>query len=135
MDFLFAKSWGPQSYFRYTILNVKWTFCASMRNILRCVFVFICYLFAFLENMCFVCNSMGNGSVEGAITSKMFITQKCTLISFMIFAENVTLMSRNIIKLIPLEASSSKYKSPLSPCNYTRVSKLNWPIVPKLPTQ
>ena len=31
-DFLFAKSWGPQSYFRYTILNTKWTLCASMRK-------------------------------------------------------------------------------------------------------
>ena len=27
------------------------------------------YLFVFLENTCFVCNSVGNGPVEGAITS------------------------------------------------------------------
>ena len=31
---------------------------------LRCIF----YLLAFLENTCFVCASMGNGPVEGAIT-------------------------------------------------------------------
>ena len=29
---------------------------------------------------------------------------------FFIFADNVTLLSRNIIKLIPLGASNSKYK-------------------------
>ena len=27
------------------------------------------YLFTFLENTCFVCNSMGNQPVEGAVTS------------------------------------------------------------------
>ena len=31
-DFLFAKCWGPQRYFKYTILNTKWAFCASMRK-------------------------------------------------------------------------------------------------------
>ena len=38
---------------------------------LRCIFfiIIIIYLFAFLENKCFVCNSMGNWSIEGAITS------------------------------------------------------------------
>ena len=44
------------------------------------------YLLAFLENTCFVCISMGNGPVEGAITCnvkhKRFITQKRTLIFF-----------------------------------------------------
>ena len=64
-DFLFAKSQDSQSYFRYTFLNTQWTFCESMRKKLRCIF----YLFAFLENACFVCNSMGNGPVEGTITS------------------------------------------------------------------
>ena len=36
---------------------------------------------------------------------------------FLIFAENVRLLFLNIIKLIPLGASTSKYKSPLSPCD------------------
>ena len=31
-DFLFEKSWGLQSYFRCTILNIKWTFCPSLRK-------------------------------------------------------------------------------------------------------
>ena len=59
---------------------------------LRCIF----YLLAFLENTCFVCISMGNGPVEGAITCnvkhKRFITQKRTLFFFLIFAENVRLL-------------------------------------------
>ena len=111
MDYLFAKSWGPQSYFRYTILNTKWTFCASMRTKLRCVF----YLFVFLlENTSFVCISMGNGPVGGTITTilkhQKVYHSKTHLNFFLIFAENVTLLFLNIIKLIPLGASTSKYK-------------------------
>ena len=41
-DFLFAKSQGPQSYFRYTLLNTQWTFCASMSQKIG---VFICLHF------------------------------------------------------------------------------------------
>ena len=42
-DFLFAKSRGPQSYFRCTILNTQWTFCASMREKIKVSFLtFIC---------------------------------------------------------------------------------------------
>ena len=69
-DFSFAKGWGPQSYFRYTILNTPWTLQVwgekkkkKKKNKVHF------YLFAFLENACFVCNSMGNGPIDGALTS------------------------------------------------------------------
>ena len=78
-----------------------------------------------IENTCFVCNSMGNGPVEGAITSilknlKVYYS-KTHLNFFLIFAENVWLLSQNMIKLIPLGPQSQSIKSPLSTCNYTRV--------------
>ena len=111
-DFLFAKSRGPQSYFRYTILNRQWKFCANMwKKKLRCIF----YLLAFLENTCFVCISMGNGPFEDAITctvkhKKVYYskTHPIFLFFFLIFAENVRLLFLNITKLIPLGASTSK---------------------------
>ena len=57
---------------------------------LRCIF----YLLAFLENTCFVCISMGNGPVEGAITCnvkhKRFITQKRTLLFFFWFLQKMS---------------------------------------------
>ena len=59
-----CKSRGPQSYFR-TLFWILWTFHASFRKKLWCVFD----SFAVLENTCFVCNSMGNEPVEGTITS------------------------------------------------------------------
>ena len=68
-----------------------------MRKKLRCIF----YLFAFLENTCFVCNSMGDRPAEGAITSilkhsKVYYA-KTHLNFVLIFAENVMLLPRNII--------------------------------------
>ena len=91
-----------------------------MREKIRRVFF---YLFASLENTCFVCNSMGNGLIEGAITSILKhwkgYNSKMHPNFFLILAESFTLLSWSIIKLIPLGASNSKYKSLLSPCNYT----------------
>ena len=52
---------------------------------------------------------------------KGLLLKKCTLFFFLIFAEKVTLLSQNIIKLIPLESSTSKYKKSASPCDYTKV--------------
>ena len=68
------------------------------------------FLFAFLEKKCCGCNSIGNELVEGAISyilkhSKVYYSK-----THLILAENVTLLSRNIIQLIPLGASTSKYK-------------------------
>ena len=45
----------------------------------------IFYLFAFLENTCFVCNSMGYGSVEGAITSIMWHFTQKRILFFLFF--------------------------------------------------
>ena len=48
---------------------------------------------------------------------------------FLIFAENFTLLSLNIIKLVPFGASYSKYKCPLSPSDkgvaYSKVLQLH----------
>ena len=56
---------------------------------------------------------MGNGPIEGTITSilrhKKVYYSKCTLMCFLIFAANVRLLSLSIIKVIPLEDSTSKY--------------------------
>ena len=76
---------------------------------IRCIF----YLLAFLENTCFVCISMGNGPVEGAITCtvkhKKVYYSKMHPNFFLIFAENVRLLFlNNIIKLIPLGALNLK---------------------------
>ena len=62
----------------------------------------------------FCMNSMGNGPVEGFITSiwqhsKIFNSKFLTQNFFLIF-RNVTLLSQNIIKLIPLRVSTLKYK-------------------------
>ena len=57
---------------------------------------------------------MGNGPIEGTITSILkhynVYYSKTHLNFFLIFGENVTLLPRNIIKLIPSGASTSKYK-------------------------
>ena len=114
-DFLFAKSQGPQITLGilFWILNKHSVQVWEKR---RCVFVLFCffliiYLFAF-----FVCNSMGNGPVEGAITSILkhlnFYYSKTYLNFFLIFAENVTLLSLNIIKLILLGPQPQSIKSP-----------------------
>ena len=83
-DFLYVKGRGPKSYFRYTILDTKWAFCPSMRKKIR-----VSLLLVFLENTCFVCNSMGNGSIKGVTTSiwsiKRFISQKRTLFCFCLY--------------------------------------------------
>ena len=100
-DFLFAKSETP-SYLRYTILTTQWTFCVNMKDKLRCIFNFL----AFLQNTCFVHNSMGNGPVDAL--KGLLRTQKRILILFWFFAENLTLLSCNITKLIPFGASNSK---------------------------
>ena len=41
---------------------------------------------------------------------KLLLLKNAPYFFFLIFAENVTLLSRNIIKLIPLRVSTSKYK-------------------------
>ena len=68
-DCLFAKLWGSQSFFRYTIyiLNTQWTFCANLREKLRCVcvFLFICVLRKYL----FCMQLFGKWARWGAITS------------------------------------------------------------------
>ena len=60
-----------------------------------------------------MCNSMGNEPVEVAIISflkhEKVYYQRSTLF-FLIFAENIVLLSLNIIKLIPLGAPTWNYK-------------------------
>ena len=78
------------------------------------VFYLFLSLFVFLENVRFVCYSTGKGPNEGALPSilkhlKVYYA-KTHLTFSLIFAENVKLLSRNIIKLIPLGASTSKYR-------------------------
>ena len=65
---------------------------------------------------------MGNGPTEGAITSiltheKAYHSKTHLNFFFLIFAENVTLLSLNIIKLIPLGPQPQSIKSPLSTCD------------------
>ena len=99
IDFLFAKSWGRQSYFRYTILNTQWTFCASMKKKFGAFKKKKNYLH-FRKYM--ICVQLyGKWASWG-----------CYNLYFEISAENVTLLSLNIIKLIPLDIS------PLPPCDY-----------------
>ena len=123
-DFLFAKIRGPNTYFMYTFLSTQWTFCASMRK--NCgafvfVFVFVCLfvclvffffgLFKFLENACFVCISMGNGPLSPFFEAfKGLFFKNAPYYFFLIFAEKVTLLYRDIIMLIPWGASTSKYR-------------------------
>ena len=76
--------------------------------------VHVFYLFASLYRKYMFCVQFLNGPVEDAISStrsiERFITENPKLVFFLIFAENVTLLSRNIIKLTPLGSSTSKYK-------------------------
>ena len=93
-----------------------------MRKKLRCIF----YLLAFLENTCFVCISMGNGPVEGAITctvkhKKVYFSKTHPNLFSDFFAENVRLLFLNIIKLIPLGPQPQSIKSRLSPYDNRRV--------------
>ena len=57
--------------------------CKNEKKIKVRFFLFICVL----KDTCFVCNSMGNGPVEGAVTSilkQWSIIQKHTFILFLI---------------------------------------------------
>ena len=110
----FAKSHAPQSYLGILcwILSEHSVQVCTRKKKLRCIF----YLFTFLENTCFVYNSLGNGPVEGAITSilkheKAYFS-KTRLHFFLIFVENVPLLPLNLIKLIP---SGPKYKKSAFP--------------------
>ena len=88
---------------------------AKKKKKLRGIF----YLLAFLENTCFLCISMGNEPVEVAISCtvkhKEVYFSKTHPNFFLIFAENVRLLFLNIIKSIPLGASTSKYKKSAFP--------------------
>ena len=57
------------------------------------------FLLAFLQNTCFVCNSVGSGSIEGAITSifKHLKGHYSRIIFFLIFAEKfqATILEQN----------------------------------------
>ena len=65
-DFLFAKKLRTPNFWIFNEHSVQvWE-----KIIIWFFFKFI-YLFVFLENTCFVCNSMGNGPGEGAITSRL----------------------------------------------------------------
>ena len=105
--YLYCKNLRPQSYFRYTFLNTHYSvniLCKYEKKIkVRFLVIHI------LENAWFVCNSMGNAPIKGAITSILKhkgYYSKTHLIFFLIFTENVILLSRNIIKLIPFGTST-----------------------------
>ena len=92
--------------------------CANIRGKISCFY----YLFTFLDIACFVCNSLGNGPVEGTVSIQRIITQKRILLFFNIFfRENITLLSWNIIQF---GFNLKVIKNPLSPYNYTRVQAL-----------
>ena len=82
-----------------------------MRKKLRCIFD----LFAFLENTCFVCKGCAtlwekvryNFYFEAL---KGLLLKNAPYFFSLIFLENVSPLSRNMIKFIPLGASTSKYK-------------------------
>ena len=88
------------------------------------VCLFVCLFFFLLIcvfRKCMCCVQLcGNGSVEGTTTS--ILKHQKVLTQPYIFAENVTLLSRNIMKLIPLGSQPQSIKSPLSPCHYTGCS-------------
>ena len=90
-DFLFAIRLGPHSYIRYTLLNTQWTFCASLRkNKMSFFYLFICVLRKYI----FCVQVYGKLARWGR---------------YNLYFEAL-LLSLNIIKLIPLGASTSKYK-------------------------
>ena len=102
--------WSPQSYLRHTILSTQWTLCTSVRKKMKVHFLFI----HILENTCFVHNSMGNGPVEGAVFSflkheKGYYSKTHPKI-FLIFAESVALLPKDIINLIPLGPQTQSIK-------------------------
>ena len=106
-DFFICKNLMPSKlllvcYSEYSVNSM----CKYKRKI-KVHFLFICMFRKYM-----FCNSIANGALEGAITSiwKDLKDSKTPLIFSMIFAENFTLQSRNIIRPIPLEASNSKYK-------------------------
>ena len=72
---------------------------------------------------------MGNEPVVVAIylflKREKVYHQKMHLIFFLISAENMALLSLNIIKLIPSGPQPETINSPCSPCDYTRV-KTHW---------
>ena len=118
-DFLFAEVENPKVILGILFWVLNEHNVQAWENKSRWFFFFFCsILFAFLENSCFVCISMGNGPVEGAITSilkhwhvNFSHTQFCfVLFFFLMFAKNVTPLSWNIINLIPLWSSTSKYE-------------------------
>ena len=80
-----------------------------MREKLKCIFK----LFAFQNNTCFVCNSIGNLSIEGAITSILkhlkSYCSKTHLIFFSDFCRKFYATTWNI-KLITFGASNWKNK-------------------------
>ena len=108
-DFLFAKSQGSQSYFRYTILNTQWTFCASMGKIKVC-YLFICIFKKYMFCVQVLRKWASWGRYLYFEAFKGLELRNAPYFFLLIFAENVTLLSRNIIKLILLGASTSNYK-------------------------
>ena len=94
-----------------------------MRKKIKVRFLFI-YVF---RKYMFVCNFMGNGSIEGIKPSilkhkKGLLLKNAPYFFFLIFPENITLLSLNTIKLILLgDINLKSIKSRLSPCDYTRV--------------
>ena len=80
----------------------------------------VIYIF---RNCMFVCNSMGNGPVEGAIASilkhlKGYYSK--TQLNFLLFLQKMShYYPRTKSSWSHWGPSTSMYKSPLSPCNYT----------------
>ena len=108
-DFSIAKSQGPQTYFQ--VFSPEYSMNILCKYEPQNIGAFF-YLFGF-KKIIFECNSMGNGPVDGTITSilrhlKGYYSEM-HLFFYLIFAENVTLLSLNIMKLIPLDTSTSKY--------------------------
>ena len=129
-ELFICKKSRPQSYFRYTLLNTQWTFCSSMSQKLGAVF--ICLQF---QQIMFCLQLYGKWARWGrynlyfeALKRLLF---KNALLLWSRFGawKNVTLLTLNIIKLISLGTSTSKYKkSAFSPCDYTRVATCSLPV-------
>ena len=97
-DVSIAKARGLKSYFRYTVQNTQWTFCMILFFFSYSIYIF---------RKCMFCVQLYGKLTRCVAIASIFkhfkgFYSKTHLNFFWFFAGKITLLSRRIIKLIPL---------------------------------